>query len=240
MAQNRNGALQAAPPPGFEGFSRASSLTFENFDADEELALENAWCFWHDKFIGGLSGAEYEASLHKLCTFNTVQDFWKYFNNLPPVDKLRPKSSFHLMKDGISPLWEDPKNASGGFWALRVKKEDTAMVWKELVLAIIGEQFEPVLANGDEICGLTVSIRQYDDVVRLWNTNASTSTPSLLNRIKELLPDVELRNPFYKENKEHIAFSKELHEKKSEGGDGVAPHGNGNGNGNGTSNSNSN
>ena len=28
---------------GFEGLTRASSLAFDNFDADEELALENAW-----------------------------------------------------------------------------------------------------------------------------------------------------------------------------------------------------
>lgn len=54
-----------------------------------------------------------------------AQDFWKCYNNLPPIEKLRFKSSFHLMKSGISPLWEDPKNANGGFWAMRVRKDDT-------------------------------------------------------------------------------------------------------------------
>jgi hypothetical protein len=54
-----------------------------------------------------------------------TQDFWKCYNNLPPIEKLRFKSSFHLMKSGISPLWEDPKNANGGFWAMRVRKDDT-------------------------------------------------------------------------------------------------------------------
>lgn len=202
-------------PPGFEGLTRASSIAFDNFDADEELALENAWCFWHDKFIGpGLSVAEYEASLHRLCTFKTVQEFWKCFNNLPAVDKLRPKSSFHLMKEGISPLWEDPKNANGGFWVMRVRKEDTPHVWKELVLAVIGEQFEPAIISGDEISGLTVSIRQYDDIIRLWNTCSNAKTPNLLVRIQELLPGIELKNPFYKANKEHDAFSQDLHAQK--------------------------
>jgi len=202
-------------PPGFEGLGRPA-LAFDNFD-HEELALENAWCFWHDKFIGpGLSVAEYEASLHKLCTFKSVQEFWKCFNNLPMVDKLRPKSSFHLMKEGISPLWEDPKNANGGFWAMRVRKEDTSYVWKELVLAVIGEQFEPAITTGDDICGLTVSIRQYDDILRLWNTNSTSETrDNLLVRIKELVPDVDIKNPFYKANREHIAFSQDLHEKKN-------------------------
>ena len=67
-----------------------------------------------------------------------------------------------------------------------------------MVLAVIGEQFEPAIASGDEISGLTVSIRQYDDIIRLWNTCANAKTPNLLMRIKELLPGVELRNPFYK------------------------------------------
>eukprot|EP00005_Dracoamoeba_jomungandri_P004686 CAMPEP_0174258300 /NCGR_PEP_ID=MMETSP0439-20130205/7315_1 /TAXON_ID=0 /ORGANISM="Stereomyxa ramosa, Strain Chinc5" /LENGTH=217 /DNA_ID=CAMNT_0015341755 /DNA_START=31 /DNA_END=684 /DNA_ORIENTATION=- len=204
----------SGPPPGFENFA-SSPFTFENFDATEEVVLENAWCFWHDKFIGpGLSVAEYEASLHKLCTFKTVQDFWKCFNNLPTVEKLKPKSSFHMMKDGISPLWEDPKNVNGGFWVMRVNKDNIANVWKELVLAVIGEQFDPVMGDSDEICGLTISIRQYDDIIRLWTNNASAKTQALLSKVQDLVPNVELRNPYYKANQEHQAFSKEFVDKK--------------------------
>lgn len=53
------------------------------------------------------------------------QDFWNCYNNLPPVEKLKPKSSYHLMKAGVRPLWEDPENERGGFWVLRIRKEDT-------------------------------------------------------------------------------------------------------------------
>lgn len=80
---------------------------------------------------------EYDASLQNICTVDSVQLFWQCFNNLPTVDQLKPKSSFHLMKvrpvlarvlnvqAGIKPIWEDPNNENGGFWAMRVKKEDT-------------------------------------------------------------------------------------------------------------------
>ncbi|ELR11503.1 eukaryotic initiation factor 4E protein, putative [Acanthamoeba castellanii str. Neff] len=183
--------MTSFPPPGFENISRASAILFDNFDADEV-------------FIGpGLSAEEYEASLQKLCTFGTVQDFWKCYNNLPPIEKLRFKSSFHLMKSGISPLWEDPKNANGGFWAMR-----------EVILALIGEQFEGSLGEGDEICGLTVSIRQHDDIIRIWNTNASANSSGLLGRLKEIIPKAELRSPFYKANREHTDFNKDFHDAK--------------------------
>jgi len=177
-------------------------------DTTEPVSLENTWSFWYDKFIApGQSVEEYEASLHKLCTFSTIQDFWKNFNNLPSVDKLKQKSSFHMMKAGIRPIWEDPENANGGFWATRVRKEDTAYAWKELVLAAIGEQFGPVLSNDDDICGVSISVRLHDNIIEVWNSNASGNTNAVLARIKTIVPTVELKNPFYKPHREHTAFN---------------------------------
>lgn len=185
-----------------------SEDTQQDLALEEPVQLENTWSFWHDKYIGpAQSVEEYEASLHKLCTFTTIQDFWKNFNNLPAVDKLKVKSSFHLMKAGIRPIWEDPENANGGFWAMRVRREDTEHTWKELVLAAIGEQFGPVLSNEDDICGVTVSLRQYDNIIEVWNANASANVNAVLARIKSIVPNVEFRNPFYKAHREHTAFN---------------------------------
>jgi len=174
---------------------------------EEAVQLENSWCIWLDKYAGPANLEEYEASLQKLCTFSTIQDFWKNFNNLPSTDKLKLKSSFHLMKAGIRPIWEDPENANGGFWAVRVRREDTELTWKELVLAAIGEQFGPVLSNVDDICGVSVSPRQYDYIIQVWNANASANVNAVLARIKSIVPGVDLRNPFYKAHREHTAFN---------------------------------
>jgi len=189
-------------------YNTTSSAGQHEATLEEPVQLENSWCFWHDKYLGpAQSVEEYEASLQKLCTFTTIQDFWKNFNNLPSIDKLKVKSSFHLMKAGIRPIWEDPENANGGFWAMRVRREDTEQTWKELVLAAIGEQFGPVLANEDDICGVTVSLRQYDNIIQVWNSNASANVNAVLARIKSIVPNVEFRNPFYKAHREHTAFN---------------------------------
>lgn len=43
-------------------------------DLEDPVQLENTWSFWHDKYLGpSQSVEEYEASLHKLCTFTTIQ-----------------------------------------------------------------------------------------------------------------------------------------------------------------------
>ena len=42
-----------------------------------------------------------------------------------------------------------------------------ASVWKELLLAAIGQQFESDLAPGDDIAGLSVSPRDRDDLIQV-------------------------------------------------------------------------
>lgn len=44
-------------------------------------------------------------------------------------------------------------------------------VWKEVVLAAIGEQFTDCIAEGDQVCGITVSIRDRDDLIQVRNTH---------------------------------------------------------------------
>ena len=39
-------------------------------------------------------------------------------------------------------------NADGGLWSFKVKKEDIVVVWQELLLAAIGEQFSSCMAEG--------------------------------------------------------------------------------------------
>jgi len=109
-----------------------------------------------------------------------------------------------MMKQGVRPTWED--NPEGGSWSLRVKKEDTHFVWKELVLAAIGEQFCLCLNDDDDISGVSVSIRAFDNIIQLWNKKASSKNPKVMARIQELISDIELRNSFYKPNREHLAF----------------------------------
>ncbi|XP_062522572.1 eukaryotic translation initiation factor 4E type 3-B-like [Corticium candelabrum] len=174
------------------------------------VPLNTPWTFWHDKSVVGASAAEYEANLKKLYTVHTVQSFWCVYNNIPPADRLPVRTSYHVMRGDRRPLWEDKENVNGGYWKMKIKKHNTKQTWIELLLAMIGEQLTDHIEKGDEICGLSVSIRERDDIVQIWNGNAMVAeNAQVMDKVRELLPDV-IEHDFYKAHQSHRAFEADL------------------------------
>lgn len=54
--------------------------------------------------------------MNEVSEFDTVDEFWRIYNNLTPIDMLPSNTDFFIFKDYIKPQWEDPKNVKGGRW----------------------------------------------------------------------------------------------------------------------------
>lgn len=186
--------------------SSKSSKT-QNTIVPQGLRLETPWTLFVDKIPdSGASLEDYQENLKKVYTVQSVETFWQVFNNVPAPSCLSCRYSFHLMRgDGTrQPTWEDPLNASGGHWKLKCHKQYTNIVWQELLLAAVGEQFSTSTRHDDMVTGVSVSIREKDDHFQIWNANADRHhEAAVIERVRNLLPRIKFHTIFYKEHKSH-------------------------------------
>jgi len=150
---------------------RESEYMPPSVDPNEELKLEHRWIWWYDDSPPkGSTCEEFESRLKRLGSFNTVQNFWRFFNVLKDITQLPDHSNLSLFKEGVKPLYEDNANTRGGKWVWRCNSiEETQDMWFNLILAVIGGQFEEY--NSD-LCGVVLAIRNRTNSFRIWNSNS--------------------------------------------------------------------
>eukprot|EP00249_Psilotum_nudum_P010974 c22885_g1_i1 orf=442-1239(-) len=163
--------------------------------------LQHRFVFWYTRRTHGVrSQTSYEDCVKKLAEFSTVEGFWGCYCHLARSPSLPNPTDLHLFKEGIRPLWEDAANCDGGKWIIRFKKVVSGRFWEDLVLAIVGDQLEA----SDSVCGAVLSIRYGEDILSVWNRNASDnqSVMSLRDSIKRHL---HLPSSYVMEYKPHDA-----------------------------------
>ncbi|KAF8700037.1 Eukaryotic initiation factor 4E, partial [Rhizoctonia solani] len=110
---------------------------------------------------------EYEAGLKVVGKFRTVEDFCRLFNWLKPPSKLERSSNYHMFKEDIKPMWEDPANANGGKWVITMRNNPVLLdrCWSWLAMGLVGQELDD---REDMICGAVVSLRSRIDRIQLW------------------------------------------------------------------------
>lgn len=127
--------------------------------------------------------------MKKLKTCTTIEEFWHIYSHLARPNELPPSIDYHFFREGIVPLWEDAANQKGGKWVVRMKKGLGNRCWEDILLAVLGDQF----GLRDEICGVVMQCKLQEDVLSIWNRNASDRNIRL--RIRDVLKEA-LSIPF--------------------------------------------
>ncbi len=157
-----------------------------------EHKLENTWVLWHHKDGDDWTIDSYE----KLYEFDTIENFWRLYNNLPSI----VNNYFFLMKKGHPPIWEVPQNINGGSWLFKIPKKMADMYWLKFSCYLIGET---IADNTDHIIGLSMSPKVSNVTIRIWNCNSRECK----NKVKF--------NDKYEELMQCQPLYKEFSEKKS-------------------------
>lgn len=155
----------------------------------EDTPLRHAWTFSAFRKSPTARQEPYEKQMKVLATVSTAEEFWGVYTRIIPASAVRDSIDVHMFKDGIRPMWEDDANRDGGKWILRLKKGLAQRYWEDLLLAVIGEQFE-----GDDLCGCVLSCRFSEDIISVWNKQSINRNGCLrirdtLRRVLDISPD---------------------------------------------------
>ena len=73
----------------------------------------------------------------QIFTFQSIEEAIALANILP--EKMIKNCMLFIMRNGIHPLWEDPKNREGGCFSLKISNKNVGEVWKQIMYSTVGE-----------------------------------------------------------------------------------------------------
>ena len=172
--------------------------------------LSCQWTFWKDETTQkNVSFEDYITNLKELSSCTSIESFWKSYAELPSLELLQDqKIMISFMKNGIKPLWEDLRNQNGSTITIKCHKNETAQLWKLLLVNVISNQPNEFITH-TLINGVSVSMKRDNNILSLWinSTNAKQQS-NAVKWILSLFPQLKQEDVIVKENKHHQSYSK--------------------------------
>jgi hypothetical protein len=126
-------------------------------------------------------------SYKKIYQFKTIEEAVGITEMLP--EGLVKNCMLFIMKDGITPMWEDPKNRNGGCFSYKVSNKNVFEVWRDLTYVLIGESLSANATFVNSVTGITISPKKNFCIVKVWMTNCEHQNPQVVTGdIKNLIP----------------------------------------------------
>eukprot|EP01053_Blabericola_migrator_P005248 Blabericola_migrator_1__5247@NODE_269_length_10566_cov_217_328317_g225_i0_p4_GENE_NODE_269_length_10566_cov_217_328317_g225_i0NODE_269_length_10566_cov_217_328317_g225_i0_p4_ORF_typecomplete_len267_score26_22IF4E/PF01652_18/6_6e47_NODE_269_length_10566_cov_217_328317_g225_i070327832 len=158
------GEEQTPATTSAKAYDRTECIPYESIPNSMLTHLQGSWCLWYTN-VAQKTPENFSDCLIPICVVSTAEAFWALYSHCIRPSQLERGTEYHLFREGIKPMWEDPANQNGGTLMLRLKKDKDYLdyFWESLILAMIGEQL------GDDICGAVAGKRYADDHLSVWN-----------------------------------------------------------------------
>lgn len=139
-----------------------------------DTKFKNKWNIWfhHTKDDWSING------YRKIYTIETISDFWKLYNNWDKLGGINSKH-FFIMKNNITPMWEDEENKNGGCWSFKIQEKESPQLWEELSLYLVSETISKI---NDDIQGLSICLKKNNhSIIKIWNKDTKNNNNKNIN-----------------------------------------------------------
>jgi hypothetical protein len=138
--------------------------------------ISDEWCLWahlpHD--------TDWSLNSYKcIYTYSNIEEVICVAETLPPT--LVKNCMLFIMRKGITPLWEDPKNRSGGCFSYKISNKIIPECWKKLTYELIGETLSSNKNLQKSINGITISPKKNFCIIKIWLSNCNCQDASRLS-----------------------------------------------------------
>ena len=146
--------------------------------------LNNKWNLWaHLPQDSDWSAASYK----KVYQFNSIEETIAITKSLP--EGLVKNCMFFIMKDNITPMWEDPQNRNGGCFSYKVSNKNVYEVWRDLTYVLVGETISTNAVFVNCVTGITISPKKNFCIIKIWMTNCEHQNPQVVTGdVRNLIP----------------------------------------------------
>ena len=91
-----------------------------------------------------------------------------------------------VMRAGITPMWEDPKNRNGGCFSYKVGNKFVVDVWKKLFCLMCGDTLCVNSKNNKHVNGITISPKKNFCIIKIWLNISTLQDPNEIVNIQNL------------------------------------------------------
>ena len=136
----------------------------------DEQFLNDVWClYFHDPNDNNWEPSSYQL----LATLSTVSDFARIITSTP--QDLWSKGMFFIMREHVQPIWEDPSNADGGCFSMKVMRNHIMETWINVCSAALGETMSMDASKWNNITGVSISPKKNYILIRVWISDVNES-----------------------------------------------------------------
>jgi len=119
-------------------------------------------------------------SYKEITKITNMNEAINLYENLPEI--IIKNCMLFLVRDGIKPTWEDPKNHDGGSFSFKINNKCVVDSWKNLSYVLLGETLtSPELS--EIITGISISPKKNFCIIKIWLSNCNNTDPDILVEI---------------------------------------------------------